>query len=258
MTEVHAGAELVLAGMSDDLVLGAGSRVTAVLDLWVTGLLGIEEKLATSAFDGVFVDTSRTLFEREYGTGVHRAGSAMFSGAIYATQATGFRRLMRVSSGVRNLSSGGGGGAGTSTSASGPTSTTPSPGSTSGPGLLGSAAAPSGHVAGNSTDLARLADNAQSSEDAARYRRTESVSETVTELQTAARNQVAGERPETAALPLPGWRARAGPRSTPRAPRSTTPVRLKSSQSTPDRTAATHPEANPSGRRLPGESARTR
>ena len=212
MTEVHAGAELVLAGMSDDLVLGAGSRVTAVLDLWVTGLLGIEEKLATSAFDGVFVDTSRTLFEREYGTGVHRAGSAMFSGAIYATQATGFRRLMRVSSGVRNLSSGGGGGAGTSTSASGSTSTTPSPGSTSGPGLLGSAAAPSGHVAGwDSTDLARLADNAQSSEDAARYRRTESVSETVTELQTAARNQVAGERPETAARAPSRMESASGP-----------------------------------------------
>ncbi len=103
MSEVHAGAELVLAGMSDGLVIGAGTRVTGIFDLWVTGLLGMEEKLATSNFDGVMVDTARTLFEREYGTGVHHAGSATFSGAVYATQATGFRKLMKVSSGVRTV-----------------------------------------------------------------------------------------------------------------------------------------------------------
>ena len=167
----------------------------------MAGVIGIEEKLATSTFDGAFIDTARTLFEREYGTGVHHAGFANFSGAVYATQATGFRKLMRVSSGVRNLSSGGGGGGGgESPSASGPTSATPSPGAESEPGLLEGAAASPGHTAGfDSTDLARLSEQARTGEDAAQYRRTESVSETVTELQSAARNQVAGERPETAA-----------------------------------------------------------
>ena len=201
MSEVHAGAEVVLAGMSDDLVIGAGTRVTALLDLWVAGLLGVEEKLATSNFDGAFVDTARTLFEREYGTGVHHAGSATFSGAVYATQATGFRKLMKVSSGVRNLSSGGGGGGGDEgASASGPSSATPSPGAGSGPGLLGTAQSPRPGAAGfDSTDLARLAGEAESSEDAAHYARAENVSDTTTNLQEAARGQVAGDSPDEAA-----------------------------------------------------------
>ena len=198
MSEVHAEAELVLAGMSDDLVIGAGTRVTAPLDLWVAGVIGIEEKLATTNADGAFIDTARTLFEREYGTGVHHAAFASFSGAVYATQATGFRKLMKVSSGVRNLSSGGGGG--DSAPASGPTSTAPSPGAESEPGLLAGAAASPGQDAGwDSTDLARVADEARTGEDAAQYRRTESAAETMNELQNAARNQVAGEGPETAA-----------------------------------------------------------
>ena len=201
MSEVHAGAEVVLAGMSDDLVIGAGTRVTALLDLWVMGLLGVEEKLATSNFDGAFIDTARTLFEREYGTGVHHAGSATFSGAVYATQATGFRKLMKVSSGVRNLSSGGGGGGGDEgASASGPSSATPSPGAGSGPGLLGSAQSPRpGAAAFDSTDLARLGGEAQASEDAAHYARAENVSDTATSLQEAARVDAAGDSPEEAA-----------------------------------------------------------
>ena len=201
MSEVHAGAELVLAGMSDDLAIGTGARVTAVFDLWVAGLLGMEEKLASSNFDGAFVDTARTLFEREYGTGVHHAASASFSGAVHATQATGFRKLMKVSSGVRNLSSGGGGGGGgESPSATGPSSATPSPGAGSGSGLLGSAQSPRPGAAGfDSTDLARLGGEAQASEDAATYARSENVSDTVTNLQEASRGQVAGDTPDEAA-----------------------------------------------------------
>ena len=201
MSEIHAGSELVLAGMSDDLAIGAGARVTAVLDLWVAGLLAMEEKLASSNFDGAFVDTARTLFEREYGTGVHHAASASFSGAVYATQATGFRKLMKVSSGVRNLSSGGGGGGGDeSASATGPSSATPSPGSGSGSGLLGSAQSPRPGAEGfDSTDLARLGGEAQASEDAATYARSENVSDTVANLQEASRGQVAGDSPDEAA-----------------------------------------------------------
>ena len=201
MSEVHTGAEVVLAGMSDDLVAGAGTRVSAPLDLWVAGVIGIEEKLATVNADGAFIDTARTLFEREYGTGVHHAGFAGFSGAVYATQATGFRRLMKVSSGVRNLSSGGGGGGGgESAPASGPTSATPSAGAESEPGLLAGETASPGQTAGlDSTDLARLSEEARTAEDAAQYRRAENAAETMTELQGAARSQVAGEGPETAA-----------------------------------------------------------
>ena len=201
MSEVHKGAELVFAGMSDDLAIGAGTRVTVPFDLWVAGVIGIEEKLATTNADGAFVDTARTLFEREYGTGVHHAGFAAFSGAVYATQATGFRKLMKVSSGVRNLSSGaGGGGGGERPSVSGPTSTAPSPGAEPEPGLLaGAAASPGQDAAWDSTDLARVADDVRTGEDSAQYRRTESVAETMTELQGAARNQVTGEGPETAA-----------------------------------------------------------
>ena len=201
MSEVHAGAEVVLAGMSDDLVIGAGARVTALLDLWVAGLLGVEEKLATANADGAFVDTARTLFEREYGTGVHHAASASFSGAVYATSATGFRKLMKVSSGVRNLSSGGGGGGGEeSASASGPTSAAPSPESGSGSGLLGSAQSPRPGAAGfDSADLGRFAGEAQATEDAATYARAENVSDTTASMQEAARGQAAGNSPDEAA-----------------------------------------------------------
>ena len=201
MSEVHAGAEVVLAGMSDDLVIGAGARVTALLDLWVAGLSGVEEKLATANADGVFVDTARTLFEREYGTGVHHAASASFSGTVYATQATGFRKYMKVASGVRNLSSGGGGGGGgESASASGPSSATPSPGGESGPGLLGSAQTPNPRAGGfDSADVGRLAGEAQAGEDAATYARTENVADTTASAQEAARTQVAGTGPNDAA-----------------------------------------------------------
>ena len=201
MSDVHAGAELVLAGMSDDLVIGAGSRVTAPLDLWLVGLVGLEYKVATATFDGAIVDTARTLFEREYATGVHNAGSASFSGAVYATQATGFRKLMKVSCGVRNLSSGGGGGSGDGESSSpGPSTAATSPASAPEGGLLGSTRTPSPASAGSdATDLARFAGEASATEDASLYRRTEDVSDTTADLQEAARTQVAGESPEEAA-----------------------------------------------------------
>ena len=200
MSEVHAGAEVVLAGMSDDLVIGAGTRATALIDLWVAGLLGIEEKLATSNFDGAFIDTARTLFEREYGTGVHHAASASFSGAVYATQATGFRKYMKVASGVRNLSSGGGGGGGDeSASASGPSTPAASPGTETGSGLLGSAQAPGPGAAGiDSADVGRLAGEVPATEDAAHYARVDNVADTTASMQDAARGQVAGDSPDEA------------------------------------------------------------
>ena len=201
MSEVHAGAELVVAGMSDELLLGAGTRITAPLDLWLTGIIGLEDKLASATFDGAIIDTARTLFESESRTGVHHAASATFTGAVYATQATGFFRLMKVSSGVRNLSSGGGGGSGDGeSSSSGPSPAGASPDSGSEPGLLGSARTPAPASAGSdATDLGRVSENARSAEDATLYTRTENVADTASDLQEAARRQAAGDAPDDAA-----------------------------------------------------------
>ena len=242
MSDVHAGAELVLAGMSDDLVIGAGSRVTAPLDLWLVGLVGLEDKLATATFDGAIVDTARTLFEREYATGVHNAGSASFSGAVYATQATGFRKLMKVSSGVRNLSSGGGGGSGDGESSPpGPSTAATSPNSAPESGLLGSTRTPSPASAGSdSTDLARLAGEASATEDASLYRRTENASETTANLQEAARTQVAGESPEEAARAPSRMESNEGPSTatTPPSGNDASPPDIHPDVSTPDRVTA--------------------
>ena len=247
MSDVHAGAELVLAGMSDDLVIGAGLRVTAPLDLWLVGLVGLEYKVATATFDGAIVDTARTLFEREYATGVHNAGSASFSGAVYATQATGFRKLMKVSSGVRNLSSGGGGGSGDSESSSpGPSTAATSPDSAPEPGLLGSTRTPRpGSAGSDSTDLARLAGEASSTEDASLYRRTEDVSETTADLQEAARTQVAGDSPDEAVHAPSRTESAEGPSTATTSPsgNDASPPDIHPDVSTPDQ--GTAPAAQP-------------
>ena len=245
MSDVHAGAELVLAGMSDDLVIGAGSRVTAVLDLWLAGVVGLEDKLATTSFDGAIVDTARTLYEREYATGVHNAGSASFSGAVYATQATGFRKLMKVSSGVRNLSAGGGGGSGGDEASSpgpSPPATTPDSADS---GLLGSTRTPSPASGGtDSADLGRLASEASAAEDATTYRRTEDVSGATAELQEAARTQVAADSPEDAALAPSRTLSTENPSTGPPPASSAdaSPTDPHVNAAAPDRGAATVPE----------------
>ena len=123
MAETHAGAVLVNAGMSDDLVAGGGLRATALADLWLAGLVGLEEKVGTAIADGALIEVFGTHFEREYGTGNHVAGFASFSGAVHTTTATGFRPLFKVASGVRNLTPGGAAGA----AADAPPVTTPPP-----------------------------------------------------------------------------------------------------------------------------------
>ena len=121
MAETHAGAVLVTAGMSDDLVAGGGLRATALADLWLAGLVGLEEKVGTAIVDGALLEAFGTHFEREYGTGNHVAGFASFSGTVHTTTATGFRPLFKVASGVRNLTPGGAAGA----AADAPPGTTP-------------------------------------------------------------------------------------------------------------------------------------
>ena len=108
MTDTWVGATMIGAGMSDDLCAGAGVRVTAPVDLWLNMLTGMEERPGTVAADGVFVEACGTLFEREYGPSVYAVGTGTWTGTTYLTTKSGFRPLMRVAMGVRNLVPGAG------------------------------------------------------------------------------------------------------------------------------------------------------
>ena len=112
MAESFAGPTTLLAGMSDDLVGGGGIRATGPADVWIAGLYGMEEKMASATGDAMLVDMGRLVIEREYGVGLHNFGTAVFSGALYQTQASGFLQLYRVWNGVRNMTPGGGAGEG--------------------------------------------------------------------------------------------------------------------------------------------------
>ena len=113
MKDIWDGGTAIVAAMTDDLVAGGGVRVTAPLDLWVHGLMGVEERIGTCTADAVLMELGATHYEREYGPGVHAAGLAVYNGSLYLSNRSSFRPLMRVSSGVRNLIAGGGsGGAG--------------------------------------------------------------------------------------------------------------------------------------------------
>ena len=110
MRELWDGGTAIVAAMTDDTVAGGGIRVTTPLDLWVHGLMGVEERIGTCTADAVLMESSATHYEREYGPGVHAAGLAVYTGSLYQSSRSTFRPLMRVSSGVRNLIAGGGGG----------------------------------------------------------------------------------------------------------------------------------------------------
>ena len=114
MADTWTHGAFIAAVMSDDLIVGAGARVTAPADLWLNALMGMEERPGTAAADGVLVEMCGTLFEREYGPGIHNAGLVSFTGTVYQTQKTSFRPLMKVSNGVRNLIPGSGAPAGES------------------------------------------------------------------------------------------------------------------------------------------------
>ena len=129
MAETYAGAMLVMAGMSDDLVAGGGARVSASGDLWLAGLVGFEERIGTVSADAALLEAYGTHFEREYGNGNHTAGFARFSGTVHTTVASGFRPLFKVMTGVRNLTPGSGSGAAADT----PDGTAPAPPSASSP-----------------------------------------------------------------------------------------------------------------------------
>ena len=106
VVETFAGATLLLAGMSDDMVVGGGSRITAPLDVTMAGLIGMEEKIGSGFIDGVFSEFSAVGINREFGPGVHNCGSVTYEGHILTTQATGMMPLMQTWTGVRNLTLG--------------------------------------------------------------------------------------------------------------------------------------------------------
>ena len=112
MSDLWDGGAAIVAAMTDDTAAGGGIRVTAPLDLWVHGLMGVEERIGTCTADAVLMELGATHYEREYGPGVHAAGLAVYTGSLYQSSRSTFRPLMRVSSGVRNLIAAGGGGDG--------------------------------------------------------------------------------------------------------------------------------------------------
>ena len=109
MRDLWDGGAAIVAAMTDDTVAGGGIRVTTPLDLWVHGVMGVEERIGTCTADALLMESSGTHYEREYGPGAHAAGLAVYTGSLYQSSRSTFRPLMRVSSGVRNLIAGGGG-----------------------------------------------------------------------------------------------------------------------------------------------------
>ena len=133
MRELWDGGAAIVAAMTDDTVAGGGIRVTTPLDLWVHGLMGMEERIGTCIADAVLLEFGATHYEREYGPGVHAAGLAVYAGSLYQSSRSTFRPLMRVSSGVRNLIAGGdGGGGGGDGGAGNAPATSPAPASAAG------------------------------------------------------------------------------------------------------------------------------
>ena len=173
MTETYLGPTMMLAGMSDDMVIGAGARVTGPTDITIAGLLGMEQKIGTAVADGTLTEMSVMAVEREFGPGVHACGSAVFSGTVYQSMAAGFMPLMRTWVNIRNLTPGAGGGGGGGGSA---------PGAPAGPaaappvqGAMVAAQGAAGTQRADFTAVIRLADAgedaADSGEDASTARR---------------------------------------------------------------------------------------
>ena len=126
MTDEWSGGTFITAAMSDDMAAGLAIRCTAPLDVWVHGLVGMEERPGTCAADGILSEFAGTLYEREYGPSVHSALVARLQGTVVTTMKTGFRPLMKTAIGVRNLIPGGSGGGGDASAS--PPAAPPAPG----------------------------------------------------------------------------------------------------------------------------------
>ena len=146
MRDEFAGGAFIAAAMSDDMVAVLGLRCTAPLDVWVHGLVGMEERPGTCAADGILLELAGTLYEREFGPSAHAALVARHSGTVVTTMKTRFRPLMKTALGVRNLIPGGGGGGGGASAS--PPAAPPAPGGGEAAGAVTLTAAESGGALG--------------------------------------------------------------------------------------------------------------
>ena len=189
MADTWTHGAFIAAVMSDDLIVGAGARVTAPADLWLNTLMGMEERPGTAAADGVLVEMCGTLFEREYGPGIHNAGLVLFTGTVYQTQKTSFMPLMKVSNGVRNLVPG----SGAPASESPPPSPPPAPtgGGAEAVGSMVRAGAGTGRIASRADTVADLRHVIEASVEAGNtandLRRTADTADNLENLRSAAR-----------------------------------------------------------------------
>ena len=103
-----------------DLAYGGCIRVCAPLGANVAGLLYRGMMPAMAGADGVLSELGGLLVEREYGATKHRAMVAVFMGSLYIAERPGFLPLMRIVTGVRNLTSAAAGGEEDGSNASSP------------------------------------------------------------------------------------------------------------------------------------------
>ena len=199
MRDEFAGGTLVTAAMSDDMAAGLGLRCTAPLDVWVHGLVGMEERPGTCAADGLLFELAGTLYEREYGPSAHVALVARQQGTVATTMKTGFRPLMKTALGVRNLIPGGGGGGG-SADASPPAAPPPATAGGEETGAATLTAADSGESlargAGGSDDTDEIASavrTAETASDTAEVEDLQHPASTADNLDDLARVDVEGE-----------------------------------------------------------------
>ena len=198
MRDEFAGGTFITAAMSDDMAAGLGLRCTAPLDLWVHGLVGMEERPGTCAADGLLFELAGTIYEREYGPSAHLAAVARFQGTTATTMKTGFRPLMKTALGVRNLIPGGGGGGGNASAS--PPAAPPAPGGGEAAGAATLTAAESGGALGrgaagsdDTDEIVSVVRSVESASDADEIENLQHPASTADNLDDLARVDVEGE-----------------------------------------------------------------
>ena len=198
MHDEWTGGTFITAAMSDDMAAGVGLRGTAPLDVWVHGLVGMEERPGTCASDGILNELAGTLYEREYGPSAHVAAVARFQGTVATTMKTGFRPLMKTALGVRNLIPGGGGGGGQASAS--PPAAPPAPGGGEAAGAATLTAAEGGGAlgrgvagGGDTDEIITVVRTAESASDTVDVENLQHPASTADNLDNLARVDVDGE-----------------------------------------------------------------
>ena len=198
MRDEWSGGTFITAAMSDDMAAGLGLRCTAPLDVWAHGLVGMEERPGTCASDGILNEIAGTLYEREYGPSAHVAAVARLQGTVATTMKTGFRPLMKVALGVRNLIPGGGGGGGSADAS--PPAAPPAPGGAEAAGAATLTAAEGGGAlgrgvagGGDTDEIITVVRTGESASDSADVENLQHPASTADNLDDLARVDVEGE-----------------------------------------------------------------